>query len=429
MTLKETVWRYLISEGMTPAGAAGMMGNLQAESGIIPNRVEILCLNRYKEQGKYYTDATYTAFVDDGTISKGEFLRPMGKSYGYGLAQWTSQGRKQGLYDWCKGSGVSIGDLNAQLTYLLTELKTSYKTVWQTLITTSDIKTASDIVLTKFEMPADQGDAVKNARYKYSKAIYDEFVKPVVSAGSVIDIMRSWIGYNEMNGKHKQIVDIYNQWGASHGYPRGYKVSYADSWCDVTVSAAFIKAGGIDLLGGAECGVEEHVKLFKAAGIWKEDGTLKPQPGWIVVYNWDKAAQPNDGYSDHIGIVESVSSETFVTIEGNYNNAVQRRTVAIGNGYIRGFAVPKYATAPQEPAKQETTQMYTVSLKTVQNGSQGATAMLMQRLLAGWGYTPGAIDGDVGPLTVSALKAFQKGRGLEVDGVCGPLTWGKLLGV
>ena len=110
---KRIVWNYLVKSGMTPEGAAGMMGNLQAESGIIPNRVETKCLNRYKEQGKIYTDATYTAFVNDGTISKAEFLRPMGKQYGYGLAQWTSPGRKEGLYDLCKKLGVSIGDPDA----------------------------------------------------------------------------------------------------------------------------------------------------------------------------------------------------------------------------------------------------------------------------------------------------------------------------
>ena len=40
-TMKK-VWSYLVKHGMTEAGAAGMMGNMYAESGIIPNRVEIL---------------------------------------------------------------------------------------------------------------------------------------------------------------------------------------------------------------------------------------------------------------------------------------------------------------------------------------------------------------------------------------------------
>ena len=55
------VWKFLIKNGFTKAGAAGMMGNMQAESGIIPNRVEILCLRRLAEAGYgNYTDASYT---------------------------------------------------------------------------------------------------------------------------------------------------------------------------------------------------------------------------------------------------------------------------------------------------------------------------------------------------------------------------------
>lgn len=126
------------------------------------------------------------------------------------------------------------------------------------------------------------------------------------------------------------------------------------SYCDTTVSAAFIKAGAVDLIGGTECGVEEHVKLFKKAGIWIEDGTITPEKGDIVVFNWDDATQPNDGYSDHIGVVRSVGSKNFETTEGNMSGGiVGHRTVAIGWGYIRGFARPKYAKANNSTPKPE----------------------------------------------------------------------------
>lgn len=343
---KRIVWNYLVKSGMTPEGAAGMMGNLQAESGIIPNRVETKCLNRYKEQGKIYTDATYTAFVNDGTISKAEFLRPMGKQYGYGLAQWTSPGRKEGLYDLCKKLGVSIGDPDAQLQYLIIELKNGYQSVWKTLTSTNDVRTASNAVLMKFEMPADQGTAVQNTRYSYSKAIYDEMHTSDVSADDIISVMAGWIGYSEANGKHRQIVDIYNGYGASHGYPRGYKVSYNDAWCDVAVSAAFIKAGAVGLIGGVECGVEEHIAIFKQKGIWTDDGNITPKPGYIIAYNWNDSTQPNDGYADHIGLVESVSGKTITVIEGNYDDQVKRRSIPVGWGYIRGYAMPAYTEQP-----------------------------------------------------------------------------------
>ena len=119
----------------------------------------------------------------------------------------------------------------------------------------------------------------------------------------------------------------------------------------------------MDLIGGTECGVEEHVKLFQKAGIWIEDGTITPEKGDIVVFNWDDATQPNDGYSDHIGVVRSVASKNFETTEGNMSGGiVGHRTVPIGWGYIRGFARPKYAKAntstPKEDKKPTSSKLY-----------------------------------------------------------------------
>ena len=123
------------------------------------------------------------------------------------------------------------------------------------------------------------------------------------TAESVLDVMRGWLGFSEVNGKFKEIIDLYN---SVKPLPRGYAVQYSDEWCDTCVSAAGIKAGCSELIG-RECGVEEHVKIFREMGIWIEDGTITPEPGYVIVYNWDKATQPNDGYSDHIGFVEEVS--------------------------------------------------------------------------------------------------------------------------
>ena len=117
-----------------------------------------------------------------------------------------------------------------------------------------------------------------------------------VTAEDVLAVMRSWIGLSRSAGTHHVIIDTYNSYTPR---ARGYKVSYQDAFCDTTVSAAFIKLGAVDLIGGPECGVEEHVKLFKKAGIWEEDGTVTPEPGWLIVYNWDDNTQPNDGFSRH----------------------------------------------------------------------------------------------------------------------------------
>lgn len=170
------------------------------------------------------------------------------------------------------------------------------------------------------------------------------------TAQVLLDVWRSWLGFSEANGKFKIIIDLYN---SKLPLPRGYAVKYTDEWCDATVSAAGIKADMIDLIG-RECGCEEHVKIFKQMGIWEEDGTITPKPGYIIVYNWDKAAQPNDGYSNHIGIVESVSNGQITCIEGNKGEAVARRVISVGNGYIRGYAMPKFTSQGTTPAPAST---------------------------------------------------------------------------
>lgn len=157
-------------------------------------------------------------------------------------------------------------------------------------------------------------------------------------AKDIIKVLQGWIGYSEANGKHKQIIDIYNN---HRPLAQGYKVKYTDEWCDTTISAAAIKAGLVELIG-TECGVERHIQIFKQKGIWIEDGKIIPRPGDIITYNWDKTTQPNDGWADHIGLVEKVVGNMITVIEGNYRGGVGRRIIAVGNGMIRGYARPKY---------------------------------------------------------------------------------------
>lgn len=154
------------------------------------------------------------------------------------------------------------------------------------------------------------------------------------TAQDIVKIMQGWIGTDK-----RQIIDLYN----SHKpLAQGYAVKYTDAWCDTTVSACFIKADAVDLIGGTECGVERHIQLFKNVGIWNEDGAVTPTPGAIICYNWDDSTQPNDGFADHIGIVEEVDGSNITVIEGNFNDAVRRRTIPVGWGYIRGYAFPRY---------------------------------------------------------------------------------------
>ncbi len=64
----------------------------------------------------------------------------------------------------------------------------------------------------------------------------------------------------------------------------------------------------------------------------------------------------------------------------------------------------------------------------VKEGSIGESVRHVQELLIEQGFLEGEADGDCGPLTVAAIKKFQKSRKLTEDGVCGDGTYYYLSG-
>ncbi len=167
MNTEEKIWSYLKAQGLTDAGAAGLMGNLYAESGLRPDNLQ----NSY--EGKLgMADAEYTEMVDHGTY--GNFIHDKA---GYGLCQWTYWSRKAALLAYAKAAGKSIGDLEIQLGFLMQELFTGYKAVLNVLKTTSSVQTASDAVFLQFERPADQSVAAKTRRASYGQKYFDKYAK------------------------------------------------------------------------------------------------------------------------------------------------------------------------------------------------------------------------------------------------------------
>lgn len=156
----------------------------------------------------------------------------------------------------------------------------------------------------------------------------------------VISIMKGWIGCKESDGSHKKILDIYN----SHKpLPRGAKMLNTYAWCAATVSAAFIKAGLTDI-GFVECSCSKMIELYKAKGRWMETDSYTPEPGDLVMYDWDDTGKGDcTGAPEHVGLVVSVSSKVIRVIEGNKNDAVGYRNLAVNGKYIRGFCLPDYA--------------------------------------------------------------------------------------
>jgi len=149
----------------------------------------------------------------------------------------------------------------------------------------------------------------------------------------------SHVGVKEGTVLHHKIIDRYN---SRKPLPRGYAVKYTDAWCATFISYLAIVMGYTDIIP-VECGCPQMITLAKQMGIWVEDDSYVPKPGDIVLYDWqDSGSGDNTGNPDHIGIVEKVVGNTETVIEGNYQDSVKRRELAVNGRYIRGYIVPKY---------------------------------------------------------------------------------------
>ena len=272
---EEKIWNYLLEKIGNAYGIAGMMGNLKGESGCEPCSAEMLLIQRYDEdKSKYpnisylkgwkrpvnnpsnreYNNKRYAKFVDNGTITKEEFIHPRsytGKKYQYGWAihQITSPNRKEAFYEFAKTKGKSISNLSIQLQFLVKELKNDYPAVWKVLKNAKSVKEASDIVLTKFEIPADCSSSMKNLRASYGQAYYDKYAK---KSSSSTNNSSSTTSNNVQNNTSNKITKIESaiKWmenlanDDSHGYCQEHRWGTdGDYDCSSAVITAWEQAG------------------------------------------------------------------------------------------------------------------------------------------------------------------------------------------
>jgi hypothetical protein len=152
------VMRLLVHRyGFPVNGAAGLVGNLVAESGVLPNRIEgsrMATPMRAPDFNGHLRDFTPDEIRDRS------FSRRTGPRHpGVGIAQWTARDRRAGLFRHVfrgrqLGSAV-LSDLDAQVDYLVSELRGGYRQVYRTLMAAGvTTEQGSDVVLLHFERPA-----------------------------------------------------------------------------------------------------------------------------------------------------------------------------------------------------------------------------------------------------------------------------------
>lgn len=237
----------------------------------------------------------------------------------------------------------------------------------------------------------------------------------------VAGIILGWKGKKESNGSHKSIIDLYN----SHKpLARGYKVKYTDAWCATAVSAVFIQAGLTDI-APTECSCPRMIDLYKQKGRWQENDNYKPQVGDVIMYDWqDSGSGDNTGVADHVGIVTAVNGNAITVAEGNMNDAVGTRTLAVGGKFIRGYCLPDYAkkATVAAPAKPQAAKPQTTTPKNVDYASSFSKAYAKT-----YTVTASALNMRTGASTKkSIIKALPRGSKVNCYGyysISGTTTW------
>lgn len=424
ISIKETstllyVNSYLKSKGVTVNGRAGVLGNMYAESGIRTNNLQNSCEKKWN-----CTDESYTSNVDAGTwtdpIKGNNFVFD---SAGYGLCQWTSSGRKSGLYSTKIKLGLSISDPKVQCEWLYEELTTKYKSVWKVLTDeNASIEDCAGAFVVKFEVPASvlKDEATKqktiNTRTKYATEIYELYLKgaEMTEREKVINVANGYVGVTESPANSNKVIFNLDYYGSNK----------SAAWCCAFVWDVFRLAGVSSLFYGGKktASCTTLMNHDKKLG-WLHSDITKVRPGDRVYFQ----TKPNSTKAQHIGIVVDVdvANKTIRSIEGNTSAtesgsqdnggmvALKTRSFKGTKLWIYKFASVHYTDEEYNPYPEPTS--------TVKKGSKGDDAKWVQYQLNKANYICD-IDGSFGGKTEKLVIQFQKDHGLEPDGKCGKLT-------
>lgn len=168
----------------------------------------------------------------------------------------------------------------------------------------------------------------------------------------VVDTAKKYVGLKEKDAKHKEILSVYNN---HRPLARSYAVQPTDAWCATFVSSIAILCDLTDIMP-TECGCQKMIELYQKLGRWKEDESYVPKTGDVIMYDWqDDGKGDNKGVADHVGIVVSVKNGVIKVIEGNINDSVGYRNIAVNGKNIRGYCLPNYASkaTKEEPVKEK----------------------------------------------------------------------------
>ena len=242
----------------------------------------------------------------------------------------------------------------------------------------------------------------------------------------ILNIARLEIGYHEkasnkylddkiLNSGSGNFTKYARDLDAVEDFYNGKKQGYA--YCDVTYDWFHYKAWGAEMAMKVLCQPKKSAGagcLFSAQYYQAHGRFHKKNPlvGDQIFFSY----RPNE-YS-HTGLVECVSGNTIVTIEGNTSDMVARRTYNINDSTIIGYGTPMWELLKDFSYNNNINKSYKYKDRELFDGCIGEDVKILQENLLKLGYKlpKYGADGEFGLETESAVKAFQKDNNLEVNG-------------
>lgn len=321
-TAEYRVWVRLIGAGFSEASTAGVMGNIRYESGFKPNNVE-----NQLEPKIGYNDNTYTSAVDNGQISKEKFMHPLGgkSQYGYGLCQWTYPTRKAGLYDYAKEKGVSIGDLDMQIDFLIGECTpgggcnghASYMLgtpngswtgeMWKNA---TDPETAGKAFCYVFERPP-ASDSTSNARATAAREYYEAFtgtpgVKGSSGPSTTVNNVNTSSTSSSSGGVIGEIYSVFNNLAQAYGITQESNSEMGDT----SGGLSSYTEGGGGVSSNASIAEKQKAVVDKATSITGQ-----------ITYSMSGPRDPEQKSADCSSFVNWAYRKTLGTDIGGYTGA------------------------------------------------------------------------------------------------------------
>lgn len=203
-------------------------------------------------------------------------------------------------------------------------------------------------------------------------------------------------------------------------YPKYYTWSYQEKWAGMKVHdcVGLIKGylwsnSPTDTKPKYNKNQDVSANGMKAACKVKGNISTMPDVAGVLVF-----------FDGHVGVYEG--NGYVIEARGHAFGVVRTKLKSRPWKYWGYCPWISYGSAAQ-PAKPVEENTVTITLKELKKGSENAQVKTVQRILSSLGYSLGSIDGDFGSKTETAVKKFQKAKGLDADGVVGKDTWTKLL--